>query len=97
MPTYISLVNWTEEGVKNVKASPERLDAFKKLIQDSGGKVLGFYMTMGRYDMVVIVESPSDEVLASGLLSTVSKGSIHSETMKAFAEDEYREIVSKIQ
>ena len=96
MPTYISLVSWTDEGVKNVKESPERLDAFKKSVQDAGGKVVGFYLTMGRYDMVVITESTSDEVIASNMLSTARKGSIRSETMKAFTEDEYRAIISKV-
>ena len=96
MPTYISLVSWTDEGVKNVKESPERLDDFKKSVQDAGGKVVGFYLTMGRYDMVVITESTSDEVIASNMLSTARKGSIRSETMKAFTEDEYRAIISKV-
>lgn len=96
MPAYISLVNWTDEGVKNVKESPERLDAFKKAVQNADGKVVGFYLTMGRYDMVVITEGPSDEVVASQMLSTASKGSVRTETMKAFTEDEYREIISKV-
>ena len=96
MPTYISLVSWTDEGVKNVKESPERLDAFKKSIQDAGGKVVGFYLTMGRYDMVAITEFPSDEAAASLILSTASRGAIRTETIKAFTEDQYREIISKV-
>ena len=96
MPTYISLVNWTDEGIKKVKESPERLDDFKKAVQNAGGKVVGFYLTMGRYDMVVIGESPSDEVVASQMLSTASKGSVRTETLKAFTEDEYRAIISKV-
>ena len=96
MPTYISLVNWTDEGIKKVKESPERLDDFKKAVQNAGGKVVGFYLTMGRYDMVVIGESPSDEVIAGQMLSTASKGSVRTETLKAFTEDEYRAIISKV-
>lgn len=96
MPTYISLVNWTDEGVKNVKESPERLDAFKKAVQDAGGKVVGFYLTMGRYDMVLVSESTSDEVAAAQILSTASKGSVRTETLKAFTENEYRAIISKV-
>jgi len=96
MATYISLVNWTEEGIKNVKESPQRFNAFKKALQDAGGKVIGFYLTMGRYDMVVITEGPSDEVAASLILSTASRGQIRTETMKAFTEDQYRGIISKV-
>ena len=96
MATYISLINWTEEGIKNVKESPQRFNAFKKALQAAGGKVIGFYLTMGRYDMVVITEGPSDEAAASLILSTASRGSIRTETMKAFTEDQYREIISKV-
>ena len=96
MATYISLINWTEEGIKNVKKSPERFDAFKKALQAAGGKVVGFYLTMGRYDMVLIMEGPSDEAAAALALSTASRGSIRTETMKAFTEDQYRGIISKV-
>ena len=96
MATYVSLINWTEEGIKNVKKSPQRFNAFKKALQDAGGKVIGFYLTMGRYDMVVITEGPSDEAAASLILSTASRGQIRTETMKAFTEDQYREIISKV-
>ncbi len=96
MATYIILINWTEEGIKNVKESPQRFNAFRKALQDAGGKVVGFYLTMGRYDMVVITEGPSDEAAASLILSTASRGAIRTETMKAFTEDQYREIVSKV-
>ena len=96
MATYISLINWTEEGIKNVKESPQRFNAFKKALQAAGGKVIGFYLTMGRYDMVVIIEGPSDEAAASLILSIASRGAIRTETMKAFTEDQYREIISKV-
>ena len=96
MPTYITLVNWTDEGIKNVKESPERLGDFKEVVQNAGGKVIGFYLTMGRYDMVVVTEGQSDEVVASQMLGTASKGAIRTETLKAFTEDEYRAIVSKV-
>ncbi|KPK22967.1 MAG: GYD family protein [Dehalococcoidia bacterium SG8_51_3] len=97
MPTHISLVNWTDQGIRNIKESPERFDAFKKGVEAAGGKVIGFYLTMGRYDMVVITEGPSDEVAAALVLSTAKGGSIRTETMKAFPEDRYRDIISKVQ
>lgn len=96
MPTYISLYKWTEQGIKNVKDSPERLDAAKKGIEAAGGKLISFYLTIGRYDMVTIGELPSDEALASFMLSLGAGGNVRSETMKAFPEDQYREIVAKV-
>jgi len=97
MPTYISLVNWTDQGIRDVKESPQRLDAFKKAVEAAGGKVTGFYLTMGRYDMVAIVEAPSDEAATAVILSVGSRGNIRTETMKAFPEEQYRGIIAKVQ
>jgi len=97
MPTYISLVSWTDQGIRNIKESPQRLAAFKKAVEATGGKVIGFYLTMGRYDMVVITEGQSDEVAAALVLSTAKGGSVRTETLKAFPEAEYREIIAKVQ
>ncbi len=96
MPTYITLANWTEQGIRNVKESPQRLNAAKKAVEAAGGKWVNFYMTMGRYDMVVIIEAPGDEVASAVLLAIGSGGSIRTETMKAYPEAEYRNIVAKI-
>jgi uncharacterized protein with GYD domain len=96
MPTYISLINWTDQGIRDVKESPQRFDAFKKVLEDAGGKVIGFYLTMGRYDLVLITEGTSDEAAASLVLSTASRGAIRTETMKAFTEEQYRGIISKV-
>lgn len=96
MPTYIALANWTDQGIKNVKESPQRFEAFKKAVEAAGGKVIGFYLTMGRYDMVVIVEAPSDEAATTVILRTGSGGSVRTETMKAYPEAEYRKIIAKL-
>ncbi len=96
MPTYLVLVNWTDQGIRAVKESPRRLDATKKAIEAAGGKLLGFYLTMGRYDEVLIVEGPSDEVAATLALSAGSEGNVRTETLKAFPEAEYRNIIAKI-
>jgi len=96
MPTYVVLNNWTDQGIRSVKDSPKRLDATRKAIEAAGGKVLGYYLTMGRYDSVLIVEGPSDEAAATLALSAGSQGSIRTETLKAFPEDEYRRIIAKI-
>jgi len=96
MPTYITLAKWTQQGVEKVKDSPARLDAFKKLVQSVGGKVRDFYMVTGRYDMVLILEAPDDESMAKVALATASKGSVSTETLLAFTEEEYRKIVGAL-
>jgi len=96
MPTYIMLAKWTDQGIRNVKESSQRLDAAKKSIEAAGGKVIGFYFTMGRYDMVAIAEFPSDEAGMGILLSLGSGGSFRTETMTAYPEDQYRNIIAKI-
>ena len=96
MPTYITLANWTDQGIRNVKESPQRLDAAKKAVEAVGGKWVGFYLTMGRYDMVVIIEAPSDEVASAVLLAIGSGGSIRTETLRAYPEAQYRDIIAKM-
>ena len=96
MPKYISLIKYTGKGIENVKQSPNRHDAFKKLCQSMGAKVDAVYLTMGRYDLIVIVDAPNPETAAKLLLTTSSKGNIKSETLLAFPEEEYRKIVSEL-
>ena len=96
MPSYLSLLNWTEQGVRDIKQSPERLDAAKQAIQAAGGRMVFFYMTMGEYDMATLIEAPDDESAATVLLALGSQGSIRSTTMKAFTEDEYRGIIGSL-
>ena len=67
MTTYILLLNWTEQGARDVRNSPKRLDAAKKQLGDMGGEFKAFYLTMGAYDMVAVVEAPDDAVIAQGL------------------------------
>jgi uncharacterized protein with GYD domain len=93
MPTYISLCRWTTQGATSIKESPTRLDAAKKVFAEAGIKVLSFYMTTGAYDMVIITEAPNDDALAKAMLATISKGSITTQTSRAFTEDEYRALI----
>ena len=94
MPSYLSLMKWTEQGIADVKSGPERLDAAKQTIEAAGGRLIFFYMTMGEYDMATLVELPNDEAAATMLLATGAQGNIRTTTMKAFTEDEYRGIVA---
>jgi len=93
MPTYIALLKWTPQGLKDVKQSPSRLDAARKGFQSAGVTMKTFFMTMGQYDMVAVVEAPDDATLARAMLAAASQGSVVSETCRAFTEDEYRQIL----
>jgi uncharacterized protein with GYD domain len=97
MPVYINLVKWTDQGIRNIKEAPQRIDAFKKAIQAAGGKLTGFYVTMGKYDIVTVVDAPNDEAMANIILTTESKGSVRTQTLKASTEDQFRAMVAKIQ
>jgi uncharacterized protein with GYD domain len=94
MPSYILLVRWTSQGLQKVKESPSRLEAGRKAFEAAGVKLKEFYMVMGRYDMVTIVEAPDDATLAKATLSLASKGNLQTETLRAFTESEYKKILS---
>ncbi len=96
MPTYLALGHWTKEGMEKIKESPSRLDAAKKAIEHAGGKVIGFYLLMGQYDMALLLEAPDDATLARTSLALVSRGGVRMETTRAFTEDEYRKVISAL-
>lgn len=64
MPTYISLIRWTQKGIENINESPTRLDNWKEAVSKAGCELKGVYMTMGAYDLMAIVEAPDDETYA---------------------------------
>ncbi len=96
MTTYIVLINWTEQGIKNVRESPKRLDAAKKVLADMGGSFKQFYLTMGEHDMVAVCEAPDDAVAARFALVLGMGGNVRTRTLKAFPEAAYREIITSL-
>ena len=95
MAKYIMLLNWTEQGVKAIRESANRLDAARKLVADhGGGKIEQIYMTLGQYDQVAIVDSPDDMTLAANNLRLASSGFVRTQTLRAFTEDEYRSVIA---
>ena len=96
MPTYITLVNYTQKGVENVKESPQRLDAAKNAFKGMGAELKEFYLVMGQYDIILVSEAPDDETIAKIALILGSLGNVRTESFRAFKEDEYREIVSAL-
>ena len=96
MPTYIMLANWTDQGAQRVKDSPRRLDTAKKALADMGGEFKAFYMTMGKYDLIGVYEAPDDAVAARFTLLLGMLGSVRTDTLKAFPEAAYREIITSL-
>ena len=96
MTTYVMLATWTEQGINHVKDAPRRLDAAKQLLKDMGGEFRAFFMTMGTYDMVVVCEAPDDAVQARFCLQLAMLGNVRTETLKAFPEAAYREIIRSV-
>jgi len=96
MPTYIALLKWTEKGIAYVKDSPSRLDSGREEFKQMGVQIKDTYLTMGRDDLVCILEAADDESLAAAMLSLGSQGNIQTETLKAFSEDQYRKICASL-
>ena len=96
MPTYISLLRYTQQGVQNIKESPARLDAAKKAFKAMGGELKQWYLVLGQYDAVVISEGPDDETAAKLALAIGSQGNIRTETFRAFTEDEFRKLIAAL-
>ena len=96
MPTYITLVEYTQKGIENMKESPERLERAKEVTESFGGEYKRFYLTFGQYDAVYVAEYPDDESAAKAALTVAGAGAVSTETLKAFTEDEYRDIVADL-
>lgn len=96
MPTYVTLYRYTDQGIRDVRNSPARIEAAKQGAEKAGGKVKGVYVTMGAYDLVSIWEAPSDEMAAAMMLAQGSLGNVTTQTMRAFTEDEFEKIVQNL-
>jgi uncharacterized protein with GYD domain len=96
MPTMITLYKFTDQGVKNVKDSPQRLKAAIKALEAKGGKVLAAYYTLGEYDLVTIAESADEQTGVAHILAIAAMGNVRSTTLPAFSAAEFAEIVKKM-
>ena len=96
MPIYIGLYKLTDQGIKNIKDAPQRIEEAFKGWEAMGGKVIGFYSVMGEYDYVAIGEAPNDEVAVTFALAMGSQGDARTMTLKAFTREEFTEIVKKL-
>lgn len=96
MPTYISLIRFTQKGMETIKEGPKRLDAAKQRFRAAGGELKAFYLVTGKYDAVAIAELPNDEAAARVALASGAMGNVRTETLRAFSEDEYRKIIAAL-
>lgn len=90
----ITLLNWTQQGIENIKESPARLEKAKAATAAAGGEMKAFYMTLGQHDMVAVIEAPNDEAYAKTVLAIGAHGAVRTQTLRAFTEEEYRTIVA---
>jgi uncharacterized protein with GYD domain len=95
MPTYVSLIHWTEQGIKNYKDTTSRAEDFTKLAESLGGRVRELLWTVGEYDVVVIVDFPDDETGTAALLMSGSLGNVRTHTMRAFTAEEMGNIIRR--
>jgi uncharacterized protein with GYD domain len=96
MSIYVMLMNYTEQGIRNIKGSPKRADAARFLAKSCGAELKDLYLTMGEYDLIATVEAEKDDAVAKFALALGSIGNVRSTTLKAFTEQEYRDIVETL-
>jgi uncharacterized protein with GYD domain len=88
MPAYVSFFNWTEQGIKNAKATTDRAKAARAMWEKAGGHWIGIWWTSGQYDGVFIHEAPNDETATRLLISLAQAGNLRTTTLPAFSEEE---------
>ena len=96
MATYIVLAHFSDQGIRGVKDSPKRADAFKALAKKAGANVEELYWTLGSYDVVAIVEAPDVETITALGLSIGKLGNVRTETLRAFSKTEMAAILNKV-
>lgn len=96
MPTYVSLINWTEKGAAGFKETVDRAEAGQALAGSFGGALKEIYWTLGPYDIVAVSEAPDDESATAFALALASQGNVRTTTMRAFDSGEMRAIIAKV-
>lgn len=96
MLTYISLLRYTQKGIESIKEGAMRYSDVENVIRAAGGELKAYYVTMGHYDGVAIMEFPDDESAARMILATSSRGNVRSKTLHAFSLEQFTNIISKL-
>jgi uncharacterized protein with GYD domain len=95
MPTYVGLINWTEQGVKNFKDTVDRYESARGQFEQMGVNITHIWWTMGQHDIVAVLESDDEESMAAALLALGSQGNVRTTTLRAFSQDEMRAVIEK--
>jgi uncharacterized protein with GYD domain len=95
MATYVSLINWTEQGIRNFRDTTQRAEDFSRLVESAGGTVRELLWTVGGYNIVCVLEFPDEETSVAALLQVGSAGSIRTNTMRAFNAEEMAGIIRR--
>lgn len=96
MATYIALANFTDQGIRSIKDTTKRADAVKEAAKKFGASMTQIYWTLGKYDLVTIIEAPNDEAATAFALAVSSAGNVRMQTLRAFGKDEMNGILSKL-
>src|SRR5580765_537305 len=96
VPHYVSLMRWTSKGVAGLPAWRERVEEGERIVDEAGGKLVGVYVTLGRYDVVEIFEAHDDDTAAEILMKLQRHGAEHTETLRAFTREEAEAIVKRL-
>jgi uncharacterized protein with GYD domain len=95
MPLYVTLVNWTDQGIKTFRDSVRRAEDYRGLVEKHGGQVRQLVWTLGEYDIVAVTDFPDDETATAVLLQTAAAGSVRTKTMKAFDAEQMNAIIQR--
>jgi uncharacterized protein with GYD domain len=95
MTRYLSLLTFTEQGLRNVQQSSERAKQFNKSVEAAGGKVISQYWSVGEVDGCILFEVPNEETAASLLLALGKLGNVHTRSLRVYDEQEFSRIVAK--
>ncbi len=95
MPSYVALMNWTDQGIKSYKDSVDRAEAAEASLGQAGLTFKSIHWTTGQYDLIAIIDAPDGETLAAALLRLGAQGNLRTVTMRAFTADEMRGVIAK--
>lgn len=96
MALYMALNCLTDDGMRTIKKAPERLEGSKRAAREAGVEIKAFYLTIGEYDFVTLIEAPDDIAIAKFMLALEAKGNVRAQTMRLYSEEDYRNIVAAL-
>jgi uncharacterized protein with GYD domain len=96
MPTYVALVNWTDQGIKTVSSAVERADKGAEIARKHGARFLEHYWTVGPYDVVAVVEAPDEESVTAVFREIGSAGNARPTLLRAFDREEMSGILGRL-